>query len=104
MLSMKRGLLTGLALIALAASDAAAGQYPGRGDTGWVLAGKRDCCNEAIALAQQDSAAVCHSVGGSPNPMRGGVQRRGYCQWESAVGNDGLTRFHCWAEATIPCR
>ena len=96
-------LLSAITLVA-SATSALAGQYPGRGDTGWVLAGKRECCNEAIALAQEDSAAVCLNVGGTPTPLRGGVQRRGYCQWESAVHDNGATYFHCQAEATIPCR
>jgi hypothetical protein len=38
--------ITAMALIVVGAADAAAGQYPGRSDTGWVDAGKRDCCNE----------------------------------------------------------
>ena len=96
--------LLSLALIAMSAISASAGQYPGRGDTGWIDAGKRECCNEAIALAQQDSAVACRNVGGMPSPMRGGVQRRGFCQWESAVDDDGVTHFHCYAEATVPCR
>src|SRR5690242_4658568 len=78
-----------IALLAACAVEAAAGQYPGRSDTGWVDAGKRECCNEAIALAQRESATLCRNVGGTPSPMRGGVQRRGTCQWESAVHDDG---------------
>ena len=96
-------IMTIVALVASAAS-ATAGQYPGRGDTGWVPVGKRECCNEAIALAQQDSATACRLVGGAPNPMRGGVQRRGFCQWESDVDDDGVTHFRCYSEATVPCR
>jgi hypothetical protein len=104
MISTKQALLAALGAIALGAATASAGQYPGRGDTGWVVAGKRECCNEAIAQAQNDSAATCQMVGGTPNPMRGGVQRRGFCQWESAVDDDGVTHFRCYAEATVPCR
>jgi len=96
--------LSSLALSVVTAGTASAGQYPGRGDTGWIDAGKRECCNEAIALAQQDSAMVCRNVGGTPTPLRGGVQRRGFCQWESTVDDDGVTLFRCYAEATIPCR
>src|SRR5436190_1647075 len=97
-------LLFGTALVVCSTASALAGQYPGRGDTGWIAAGKRDCCNEAIARAQEDSAIACRNVGGMPNPMRGGVQRRGFCQWESAVDDDGVTHFRCYSEATIPCR
>jgi len=99
-----RTIATVAMLLVAVATSVRAGQYPGHGDTGWVYAGKRECCNEAIALAQEDSAAVCHQVGGTPNPMRGGVKRRGYCDWESAVHDDGRIFFRCQAEATIPCR
>ena len=95
--------LTILAFLLIAAT-AFAGQYPGRGDTGWVHVGKRDCCNDAIALAQEDSAFVCRDVGGTPAPMRGGVQRRGFCSWESTLDDNGVTVFRCLAEATVPCR
>ena len=96
--------VTAIAVILLCASSAAAGQYAGRGDTGWVEAGKRQCCDEAIARAQEDSAAACRLAGGAPNPLRGGIQRRGFCQWESAVDDDGVRLFRCYAEATVPCR
>ena len=88
----------------LAATTSFAGQYPGRGDTGWVHVGKRDCCNDAIALAQEDSAFACRNIGGVPAPMRGGVQRRGFCSWESSPDDDGVIVFRCQAEATVRCR
>ena len=65
-IAIPRGVrLVALALVLLA-QNAFAGQYQGRGDTGWTHTDKRECCNEAIALAQHDSAAVCQNVGGSP--------------------------------------
>lgn len=81
-----------------------AGQHPTQSDTGWIHTGKRECCNDAIARAQDASAASCESVGGSPAPLRGGVQRRGSCAWESAVDDDGVTVFRCRAEASVWCR
>jgi len=101
----RRGVATVIGLACLAVAGAAsARQYPGRGDTGWVYAGKRECCNEAIALAQQDSAAVCLNVGGKPSPMRGGVQRRGSCAWQSTQDDAGEVLFRCQSEATVLCR
>ena len=94
---------TAIALALVSVTSVWAGQYPGRGDTGWVDAGKRECCDHAIALAQEDSGNACRLAGGAPNPMRGGIQRRGFCQWESAV-DDGVRYFRCYAEATVPCR
>ena len=93
-----------IAAIVLLASRASAGQYPARGDTDWVYASKRECCDGAIAMAQNYSAAACLNSGGRPSAMRGGVQRRGFCTWESAVDANGATLFRCQAEATIPCR
>ena len=97
------GLLLMIAMVA-GAGDAWSGQYPGRGDTGWVHAGKRDCCDHAIALAQNESAVGCQNTGGTPNPLRGGVKRRGFCEWESATDDDGAVLFRCYAEASVPCR
>ncbi len=91
------GLLVG------SAARAAAEQYPGWGDTGWVYASKRDCCNGAIALAQEYSAAACVTSGGVPRPMSGGAQR-GSCQWSWMQDNDGSMYYRCYAEAAIWCR
>ena len=38
-------------LVLGAAGAARATEYPGWGDTGWIYASKRDCCNQAIAIA-----------------------------------------------------
>jgi len=96
--------LIAIALVTLVAGAASASQYPGRGDTGRVYAGKRECCNEAIALAQNESAMACRNIGGSPSQMRGGVQRRGFCNWESQRDDSGATLFRCYAEAAVWCR
>jgi hypothetical protein len=69
-----------------------------------VYASKRDCCNGAIAMAQQESAAICRDVGSMPSAMHGGVQRRGFCSWEAAQDANGDVLFRCQAEATVPCR
>jgi hypothetical protein len=97
-------ILSALTLAAVVAGDARASQYPGRGDTGWVYAGKRECCNEAIAMAQNESANACRNIGGTPSQMRGGVQRRGFCNWESNRDASGATLFRCYAEAAVWCR
>ena len=93
-----------IAVIVLLVSPAWAGQYPARSDTGWVYASKRECCNGAIAMAQEYSAAACYNVGGVPRPMRGGVQQRGFCTWESMRDTSGAVLFRCQAEASVPCR
>jgi len=91
-------------LIASGTPPATAGQYPARGDTGWIHTSKRECCNDAVARAQEASALACDTAGGSPAPPRGGVHRRGSCAWESAVDDDGVTIFRCQADASVWCR
>ena len=94
----------GVVMLVAASSVASAAEYPARSDTGWVHTGKRECCNDAVAQAQENSAIVCQNLGGRPAPMRGGVQRRGSCAWESDVDADGVTVFRCQSEAVVPCR
>ena len=101
---MRRLLIALVSVACLAAGTAEASQYPAWGDTGWIHHSKRDCCNDAIALAQQESAAACRNIGGTPSPTRGGVQRRGSCTWESTRDHDDNTVFRCYAEASIWCR
>jgi hypothetical protein len=90
--------------LALLAGSASAREFPGWGDTGWAYASKRECCNGAVAIAQQYSAQACIDIGGTPSPLRGGVQRRGFCTWETASDDSGAALFRCYAEATVPCR
>lgn len=92
---------TTLALLALAA-PAGAAQYPGWGDTGWGFYSKRDCCAQAIALAQQDSANRCAASGGTARPTSG-IQR-GSCEWEWTTDEYGRQVFRCASEAAIWCR
>jgi len=101
--TISRAALTIVTLVFLVA-PAGAAQYPARSDTDWVYASKRACCDGAIALAQQYSAEACHTSGGRPSPMRGGVQLRGFCTWQSAQDANGAVLFRCQAEATVPCR
>ena len=86
----------------LAASDAFAAQYPAWGDTGWVYASKRDCCDGAVQIAQEYSAQACYTAGGVPRPTTG--TRRGVCQWDTTRDPWGRTLFRCQAEATLWCR
>jgi len=90
-------------IVLLLAAEARAKEFPAWGDTGWVYASKRECCNAAIVIAQEYSAAACVDLGSVPRPMHGGVQR-GSCTWESAKDADGTTLYRCYGEAAIWCR
>lgn len=98
---------TGAATLAAAillgrALDAGAAQYPGWGDTGWVYASKRECCNAAIAIAQDYSMNACATAGGVPRPTSGA--QRGSCQWEWTQDTGGEMLYRCYGESSIWCR
>src|SRR5215510_3537340 len=78
---------------------ARAAQYQGWGDTGWVYASKRDCCNGAIALAQQYSMNACVDSGGVPRPTTG--MQRGSCQWDWTQDGSGNMLYRCYGEAAV---
>jgi len=91
-------------VLLLAGAAARAAQYPGWGDTGWVYASKRDCCNAAIDIAAQYSAQACATAGGVPRPFAGASQR-GTCnaEWMQDQGGGGLL-YRCYGEASVWCR
>ena len=62
-------------------AEVRASEYPGWGDTGWVYASKRECCNAAITIASQYSEQACANSGGTPSPFEGAGQR-GSCSWQ----------------------
>src|SRR5262249_42601276 len=97
--------LCALALLATVAVPirARAAQYPGWGDTGWVYASRRDCCDAAIATANQYSAQACVNTGGLPSGFRGGGQR-GTCTVDWTQDDNGDTLFRCYGEAAVWCR
>jgi hypothetical protein len=82
--------------------EARAAEYPGWGDTGWVYESKRDCCNDAIAIASQYSEQACINSGGRPSPFDGGGQR-GSCSSQWAQDGDGNVMYRCQGEATVWC-
>ena len=101
---MKRA-LAGLALLGAMSvgTVARAAQYQGWGDTGWVYASRRECCNSAIAIANDYSAQACVTAGGIPKPINCGVQR-GTCQVHWDQDADGEPLYRCYGEAAVWCR
>ena len=95
--------LTAVALLLVAGTPARAAQYAGWGDTGWVYASKRECCNAAIDLAAQYSAQACATTGGVPRPFAGASQR-GTCSAEWMQDGAGGLLYRCYGEATVWCR
>jgi hypothetical protein len=92
-----------IVVVALVVSvPAVAAQYPGWSDTGYNYYNKRDCCDAAIALAQEDSAVRCAASGGVPRP-RAGV-RRGSCDSEWTTDAWGRRVFRCVSESVVWCR
>ncbi len=95
--------IAAVTMLLLIVPAARAAQYPGWGDTGWVYASKRECCNEAIAIAADYSAEACVNAGGVPRPFAGASQR-GTCtsEWQQD-GSGGMLR-RCYGEASVWCR
>ena len=91
-----------LALL-LVSSAARAAQYSGWGDTGWVYASKRECCNAAINIAAEYSAQACINMNGVPRPFAGASQR-GTCTAEWMQDEQGGMLYRCYGEASVWCR
>src|SRR5207249_967564 len=72
----------------LGAAGIRAAQVSWLGDTGWVYASKRECCNAAIDMAASYGAEACTTVGGVPAPFRGAAQR-GTCSAERTQDENG---------------
>jgi hypothetical protein len=90
-------------VLGLGAGTVRAAQYPGWGDTGWVYASKRECCNAAIDIAAQYSAGACANTGGVPRPFAGSSQR-GTCSAEWMQDEEGAILYRCYGEASVWCR
>ena len=91
------------AVLLFVATRASAAQYPGWGDTGWVYASKRQCCNAAIEIAAEYSAQACITAGGVPKPFAGASQR-GTCSSEWMQDGAGGVVYRCYGEAAVWCR
>jgi hypothetical protein len=94
--------LAAVALLLVGGASAHAAQYPGWGDTGWVYASKRDCCNAAIEIAAGYSAEACATTGGVPRAFAG-TSQRGTCSAEW-MQQDGDVLYRCYGEASVWCR
>ena len=92
--------LTGAFLLGEAATALAASYY-GYGDTGWTHVNKRDCCEDAGWLAQDDSAWQCETAGGHPRIAGGSV--RADCDWDTR-GTGRNRVYRCTARANVYCR
>lgn len=78
-----------------------ASNYTGYGDTGFNHTNKGRCCEDAVFIAQDNSAADCERAGGYPDFRR--TAARGRCNWETRRG-DGRTIYRCTASASVYCR
>lgn len=94
--------LATMVFLATAPRVVRASEYPAWGDTGWVYASKRECCNAAVQIAQQYSMEACIAVGGVPRPMRGAA--RGSCEAEWTQLDTGAILYRCVSESAVWCR
>lgn len=70
--------------------------------TDWGYDNKAYCCEDAIALAQDEAARACENAGGFADFRRSSA--RGRCDWESARGRDGRRIYRCEANSSVSCR
>ena len=98
-----RTVIISLALLLLClpvASSVHATTYEGRADTGYRYRDKRTCCEDAIYLAQQDSARACEKTGGYADYRRSSA--RGNCKWDMK-GSAGSRVYGCFATSRVQC-
>jgi hypothetical protein len=94
--------LLGVAACFATGTAVLAAQYPGWGDTGWDYGSRRECCDAAIALANQDSANRCIESGGIPRATTG--VRRGSCTTDWTYDDEGGQLLRCYSETAVWCR
>ena len=74
----------------------------------FILVASRSRAALAQAVGVRSAVQPRHTGGvdaRQPQPSpRGGVQRRGFCSWESTYDEQGAIVFRCHAEASVPCR
>ena len=101
---MTRGMRFALTIAAALAVGAVADatQYAGWGDTGWTHTSKRECCNDAIAIAEGYSIQTCVEMGGRPRRSYG--TRRGTCRADWTQDGAGGLLYRCYGEAEVWCR
>lgn len=94
-------LLLGAAFALMLDARPASASYPGYGDTGWTHDNKRDCCEDAGWLAQEDSALRCQDAGGRPKVRSGSI--RAQCDWDAQGGGRDRV-YRCTARTSVDCR
>jgi hypothetical protein len=96
-----RRVLAAIVMATAVATPSFAVEYQGYGDTGWNWYDKRDCCEEAVALAQDHSILQCENAGGTAKIRSG--SSRGLCDWDAR--GDGFDRiYRCTASTAVYCR
>ncbi|TFH20510.1 MAG: hypothetical protein E4H03_12150 [Myxococcales bacterium] len=99
---MKSSIVLAFVLVACCAGVAAAGSYVGYSDTGYGNYSKRNCCEQAVIAAQEDSARGCQRTGGFPDYKRDAS--RGSCKWERKRDAQSRWIYRCTGTATVLCR
>ena len=98
----KSSIFLALALVACWAGGAAASSYTGYSDTGYGHYSKRNCCDQAVVDAQENSALLCQRAGGFPDYRRNAS--RGKCKWDRRRDAQNRWIYRCTGTATVLCR
>jgi hypothetical protein len=91
-----------IVVVTLTGGVATAGSYKGYGETDFVHTRKRDCCEDALALAAENSARSCERAGGFADydPRR----LRGSCSSTSRRDGHGNSWYSCRSSVSVRCR
>jgi len=94
-------LVSAILLVALAGNARA--DYEGWSDTGWSYRTKRDCCEAAIRLAQENSVRNCRAAGGLADLSFGRNSARGECDTQMQSDGRGGRVYRCHGTASVDC-
>jgi hypothetical protein len=92
-----------VAAIFLAGAVEVRADYEGWSDTGYSYRTKRDCCEAAIRLAQEDSVRNCRNAGGFPDLSFGRNAARGKCDVQMQSDGRGGRVYRCLGTAAVDC-
>ena len=88
-------------LILIPGGEALAADVAGYSQTDYQFSNRRECCEMANLIAQDDGAAKCRTRGGQPTLSR---SVRGFC--DTQTGRDGRGRpiYACKSTVKVKCR
>lgn len=89
------------AVLLCSSGEAAASMVAGYGETDYEFSNRRECCEVAAILGQDDGAAKCRTRGGQPQLSR---SVRGSCKTNTGRDGRGRPIYACSSTVKVNCR